>query len=56
MSFELNTMSVSAIYLLDLIWHEMDTDPDSDLMFDAAEVRYNELLLDLYGNLDSELS
>jgi hypothetical protein len=48
-------MSVSAVYLLDLIWHEMDTDPDDDLVFDAAEIRYNELLLDFYGNLDSDL-
>jgi hypothetical protein len=55
MGFDLQTMSVSAIYLLDLIWQEMDTDPDANLVFDAAEYRYGELLLDFYGNLDSGL-
>jgi hypothetical protein len=55
MSFELQTMSVNAVYLLDLIWQEMDILPETDLMFDAAEIRYNELLLDFYGNLDSGL-
>lgn len=55
MGFELQTMSVSALYLLDLILQEMEACPETDLVFDGAEIRYAELLLDFYGNLDSGL-